>query len=231
MKVKAIIYDFDGPILDSYQEALRRIQRLCAVHDLPYGRKERFELIKLWGAYGPTLLRDGLGITQEMADAIYPGWERMDVEEPISLVQGAREVLLWAQRNDIKNCLLTSRRTKNTNDILKRIDVLRYFDVLSCSEQAGEFKKPDPRAFFFVQENLKDLFGIPPEECIFVGDTETDVKAGHAAGYATLVVMTGPYTLQSGDHTVELTNMLRSVDDLPFWVEKNHDGELPIFYG
>ena len=39
MIIKAIIYDFDGPVNDSFREGLRRIKWLCAVNEVRYTRE------------------------------------------------------------------------------------------------------------------------------------------------------------------------------------------------
>jgi HAD superfamily hydrolase (TIGR01549 family) len=193
-------------------------------------RFQRQNLIKHWGLYGPYLLEQGLEITPELATAMYPEWERMDLERPVPLVGGAKDVLYWAQRNNIKNCLLTSRNSQNIQDIFKRLDVLRYFDVLSCKQQQT-YSKPDPRCFYFIEEELSG-HGIAPDECVFIGDTVVDIEAGQKAGYQTLMVMTGPYLHQvkGVQDSLQLSQVLASVDALPDWVELNHDGELGFPY-
>jgi len=38
MLIKAVIMDFDGVLLDSFREGLRRIKWLAATHDIPWNR-------------------------------------------------------------------------------------------------------------------------------------------------------------------------------------------------
>ena len=47
--------------------------------------------------------------------------------------------------------------------------------------------KPDPKGLFLLLEE----FGCKPEECIYVGDTCTDVETGKAAGAFTVGVLWG----------------------------------------
>ena len=45
-------------------------------------------------------------------------------------------------------------------------------------------KKPDPRIF----DSALDRTGMKPKEVIYVGDTEDDTKAAHAAGIVPILI-------------------------------------------
>ncbi len=230
MEIKAVILDFDGVVNDSFAEGMRRIKILAAVHDIHFGRAERMKLTDLWGLPGIDLLEKGLDISRGLAEAFYPEWERMDLELPNGLVPGAKDVLLWLRRNELVSGLLTTRNKQNIDDIFERIDLKREFSVIS-TRQDTEYRKPDPRAFRFVLEQLAEKHGVTKEQCVFVGDTREDIRAGENAGIETLVVLTGPYSLKHiHDCPIKLTNVLKSIDDLPFWIEENHSGELKHSY-
>ncbi|HXV26766.1 MAG TPA: HAD family hydrolase [Candidatus Paceibacterota bacterium] len=230
MIVKACIYDFDGPINDSFREGIRRIKILCAIHEVAFGRAERQRLIESWGLPGVELLMQGLNITRDLAEAMYREWERMDLQDPVPLVPSAKDVLYWMHRNGFRNCLLTTRNRQNIHDIFERVDLMRSFDIMSCRQDV-EHRKPDPRAFRYVLEQLQERFGIGRDDCIFIGDTPVDIDAGKQAGIRTLVVQTGPYLLEHVlQYPMDLHDILKSLDDLPQWMEKNHDGGLEHLY-
>ena len=48
-------------------------------------------------------------------------------------------------------------------------------------------KKPDPEGVFLIMEKLQ----VKPEECLYFGDTNTDMKTGKAAGLDTVGVLWG----------------------------------------
>ena len=48
-------------------------------------------------------------------------------------------------------------------------------------------RKPDPSAALMIAEKL----GCKKEECVYVGDSEVDIKTGHAAGMKTVSVSWG----------------------------------------
>ena len=54
--------------------------------------------------------------------------------------------------------------------------------------QSGAFpRKPDPAGALYIAEQL----GVKPEECMYLGDTSTDMKTGTAAGMYTVGVLWG----------------------------------------
>ena len=229
-KIRGVILDFDGVVNDSFHEGLRRIRNLCAVFDVNFTPASRRKLTELWGLPGVELLKQGLDISEGMAKQLYPAWERIDLADPIPLVPGAKEALLWLRRNGFTTCLLTSRNRENIMDIFEKIDLLREFGVIS-TRQESPWRKPDPRVFQYTLGELKDRFGIEAQECIFVGDTPADIDAGKAIGMETLLVQTGPYLLRHArELPITLENVLHSIDDLPMWIEEHHSGKIQYPY-
>ncbi|OGN07429.1 MAG: hypothetical protein A3B86_01625 [Candidatus Yanofskybacteria bacterium RIFCSPHIGHO2_02_FULL_38_22b] len=231
MKVGAVIFDLDGPILDSFREGLRRIKIVCAIYDIPFNREHYKKLTELWGLPGIELLTQGLGLNEEFAKTtFYPAWERLDLTQPVPLVTRTREVLAWLVRNKIQATILTSRHREHLLDMFERIDLTRYFSVISTKFDTP-YRKPDPRVFWYTFEELRDKFGIEKRECLFVGDTPADVDAGQAVEIETLLVQTGPYLLKHAQKLpLQLSNILNSIDDLPGWIEEHQDNSSLLPY-
>jgi HAD superfamily hydrolase (TIGR01549 family) len=231
MNIRGVLTDFDGVILDSFREGIRRIQIISALHDIPFERNTRTRLFKVWGMPGIELLKQCLGVNESLAQRMYVDWEKMDKSFPPPLVPGAREALVWLRKNEIKTSLITSRHRGNLMEILDILDLEREFSVVSAKEDAGPYHKPDPRAFRYALEMLHDRHGICQSECIFIGDTPSDIVAGQNAGLVTLVAQTGPYLLEHArEHPIDLENILKSIDDLPYWIERHHEGNLKVLF-
>ena len=56
-----------------------------------------------------------------------------------------------------------------------------------AGEQPGIPRKPDPAGVYRILEALD----VKPEECLYFGDTNTDMKTGTAAGIYTVGVLWG----------------------------------------
>lgn len=231
MIIKGILTDFDGVLLDSFREGLRRIQIVCALHDVRFERDTRAKLFNHWGLPGVELFIQCLGVNEALARRMYIDWEKLDKVAPPPLIPGAREVLVWLGRNGFRTALITSRHRQNLLEILDQLDLERAFLVITAKEDVGPYHKPDPRVFRFALETLKEKCGIKKDECIFIGDTLSDTVAGHTAKLETLVVQTGPYLLEHMTQCpISFGNVLNSIDDIPYWVEKHHDGALKELY-
>ena len=60
--------------------------------------------------------------------------------------------------------------------------ISRYNMDCAWGQQEGIQRKPDPEAVFKILEKL----GGTKEECLYIGDSEVDVKTGHNAGVRTI---------------------------------------------
>lgn len=114
----------------------------------------------------------------------------------------------------IRMGIVTNKPSKILLQILKHFKIEKYFDALIGPEQVKNLK-PAPDGIFSALEKInqkiqneikrkskKDLdecdtefIPIAPEETIMVGDSYTDIGAGHAAGTLTAAVLGG-----MGDH-------------------------------
>lgn len=225
MNVKAVIFDLDGPILDSFREGLRRIRIICAIYGIPFEREHHKLLTKLWGLPGIELIVQGLGISETFArETFYPAWERYDLQERLPLVPRTREALYWLRRNKLTCTILTSRHREHVVEMFDGMDLTRDFSIVSTKFDTI-YRKPDPRVFQWTLEKLKEEFRIDKENCIFIGDTPADIDAGQAASITTLLVQTGPYLLKHAEKLpLPLSQILNSIDDVPGWIEENHEG-------
>ena len=60
-------------------------------------------------------------------------------------------------------------------DFLEQFDLVRYFDHVITALSA-EHTKPYPDPILLAAEKM----GVAPEECLMVGDTTVDIRAGKA---------------------------------------------------
>lgn len=100
--------------------------------------------------------------------------------------EGIEELLAWLKEQQI---LITVFSNKPHSQAVKNIETVfgkGYFDSVR-GEQAGTPKKPSPEGAWEICREL----GISPGECLYLGDTNTDMKTGTAAGMDTVGVTWG----------------------------------------
>lgn len=126
---------------------------------------------------------------------LYPGFEKM---------------LAKLNAKGIRMGIVTNKPTKILRQILKHFKIEKYFDALIGPEQVKNLK-PAPDGIFAALEKINqkiqseikrkskkdsddaaaEFIPIAPEETIMVGDSYTDIGAGHAAGTFTVAVLGG----------------------------------------
>lgn len=222
MNVRAMISDFDGPINDSFFTGLSRLKIIAAMNGIEVGKEEVRKLVEFWGSYGPHLIRMGFGVAEDVARRIYRQWEIFDELSIVPLVPGAREVLLFNREKGILTTLLTSRNRENILKILEASGVKELIALVQ-TPQDWAITKPNPRTFEYTLNWLQGQHGISRSECVFIGDTSIDVRAGREAGIETFVVLTGPYWYQTGRRPVKNENILASIKGWPLWHELHCD--------
>ncbi len=126
---------------------------------------------------------------------IYPGFE---------------EMLAKLKAGGIRMGIVTNKPSKILLQILKHFKIEKYFDAPIGPEQVKNLK-PAPDGIFVALEKINqkiqneikhktqknsdgcdaEFIPIAPEETIMVGDSYTDIGAGHAAGTLTAAVLGG----------------------------------------
>ena len=79
----------------------------------------------------------------------------------------------------------TTKGTPTTRAVLEMFGLLPYFDHVQGTD--GFPAKPEPDV---ILASLK-IFGMKPQDCLFVGDSPTDMEAGRRAGVKTCAVLWG----------------------------------------
>lgn len=100
--------------------------------------------------------------------------------------EGILELLSQLKDRGIKLAVLSNKPHGQTVDVVKQIFGEEMFDYVQgqCDTLA---RKPDPSG---VWKLLKEM-GISREECLYVGDSEVDVKTAKAAGVQGIAVTWG----------------------------------------
>jgi HAD superfamily hydrolase (TIGR01509 family) len=79
----------------------------------------------------------------------------------------------------------TIKSTLTTRTVLEKFGLLHHFDHVQGTD--GFPAKPEPDVLLKSLE----VFGVPPEECLLVGDAPSDMEAGRRAGVRICAVRYG----------------------------------------
>lgn len=100
--------------------------------------------------------------------------------------EGIPEALDFLKRQGLKLAVLSNKPQKQTEDNIYPSFGTEVFDLVS-GEGPGVPLKPDPGGLRMTLDRL----GIRPEECLYFGDTRTDMETGVKGGCVTTGVLWG----------------------------------------
>ena len=121
--------------------------------------------------------------TQQAAAAVGQNvliYRYQDALRPFAIVAG--QVLLTA--GDLENATHRS----NARRAMESTGIEEYFDILVAPDTFPAHK-PDPAPVLHGCE----IFGVSPDECIYIGDSPYDLQAGRGAGCVTVAALWGMF--------------------------------------
>ncbi|MHA1695107.1 MAG: HAD family hydrolase [Candidatus Helarchaeota archaeon] len=108
------------------------------------------------------------------------------LEGDIPVQNGAIKLLKYFKSNNYKLAVCSSTPQINVNYILKKVKLFDFFDVIITGDNI-KIGKPNPAAYLLAVNHLH----LKKEECIIIGDSIHDIKAGKNGGIMCISVCTG----------------------------------------
>lgn len=171
LKPSAILFDMDGVLVDSLDAWWISLNKSLETFDYKKISKEKF-LEKYWGHDLYDNLKT-MSIPMEVGNFCNNVYgEHIDY---IKIYPETKETLEKLFR--YKKSIITNTPKDCAIQILKKFDIEKHFEFVLTSDDVT-MAKPDPE---IVIKSCK-MLDVKPTEVILVGDTESDVKAGRAAG-------------------------------------------------
>jgi HAD superfamily hydrolase (TIGR01509 family) len=131
-------------------------------------------------------LADTLGWDDEMVAIIdWVSRHRKRPDKKFLIVPGVVEMLARL-KGHYSLAVVSARDAKGTLRFLEQFNILNCFDLI-VTGQSVEHTKPYPDPILFAAHTM----GVKPEECVMIGDTTVDMRAGTSAGAQTVGVLCG----------------------------------------
>ncbi len=168
---KAILFDFDGTLLDSFPAHYRAYEVMLDHFGMAL-TPEYFKQI-----YSPNwfAMYDALNIPRERWDEADEIWLAEARAHRPQLFAGAR-TLLETLRRECSIGLVTAGNKERVLRDLARVDIADLFQVLVTGDDVTR-PKPNPEGLLIALEQL----GIRPADALFVGDAKEDCWMAQAA--------------------------------------------------
>lgn len=187
---KAVIFDLDGTLADTITSIAYFANKALNKFDLCYIDIERYKYLVGNGAdeLVRKMLFEHSAYTAELFNNILNEYRKSYNENFLyktTAYNGIVALLNDLKAHDFKLAVLSNKPNDTTQKVVKALfgDI---FDVC-YGHVEGVPKKPDPKAALMIAREL----GVAPAECMYVGDTDTDMKTGKSAGMLTVGVLWG----------------------------------------
>lgn len=180
MKLKALLLDLDGTLLDTAPDMVGALDSVLANHGKA---KSNYHLARNMVSRGSAgLLNAGFNITPEDDNFEALKAEFLNTYESNICIhtkafEGMNEVLEHCEKNDILWGIVTNKPTFLTTPLLKALNLDKRSAITVCGDTLN-VAKPHPAPLL----HCTTLLNLAPSDCIYVGDDIRDMQACNAAG-------------------------------------------------
>lgn len=188
--IKACVFDLDGTLsytLDSMAYVANEVLSSLELKTLPV------ENFKYYCGEGASVL-----VQRCLKDAGDPQLQRFEEcerlyrekfnEDPLYKVvpyEGVAEVIRELKKEGVKISVCSNKPHEATRKVIEKLFGGEFDMVLGQKPEIR--RKPAPDGPLYIAGE----FGVKPQECMYIGDTGTDMNTGKAAGMFTVGVLWG----------------------------------------
>ncbi|HEX6271096.1 MAG TPA: HAD family phosphatase [Anaerolineales bacterium] len=215
--IRALIFDFDGLILDTETPEYQVWQAIYREHGFELPHAEWGKIIGGAGLSNFDAAEHLSFLSQGQLDSVSLR-DRFRSESHAlihsqSILPGVMDYIHEAKRLDLKLAIASSSQHFWVDTHAKRLDIFHHFDALICGDDVGSGRtKPYPDLFLKALDRLK----IRKEEAIVFEDSPNGVKAAKRAGIFVVAVpnpLTSMLLIEGADLKLDSLNAL-SLPDL-----------------
>ena len=181
----ALLFDIDGTLMDTFDAILASMNAALAEFGVePLTPEELRPLIGMPVPRQLDLLRGMQGPDVEGITDRYYVFFMERVETGLPLYSDVKETLALLSDHPIGT--MTTRRLQGARRMLEVSGIAPFFRVVVGGDEVSR-PKPYPDLPLFSAQAL----GVPPEQCVVVGDAPVDILAGRSARMRTVAAAYG----------------------------------------
>jgi HAD superfamily hydrolase (TIGR01509 family) len=212
VRIKALIFDFDGLILDTETPEYQVWQSIYREHGFEFPDEEWGKIVGGYGLKDFDAAEHLSLLSQGRLDSVSLRGRHHSESSALTLLQpvlpGVMDLLHEAKRLGLKLAIASSSPHSWVDTHAKRLGIFEYFDKVICADDiAAGRTKPNPDLFLLALNQLQ----VRKNEAIVFEDSPNGVKAAKSAGIF-VVAVPNPVTSLLSIESANLT--LTSLTDL-----------------
>lgn len=187
MKIKAVLFDMDGVLIDAKEWHYEALNRALELFGTPISRhdhittfdglptRKKLEMLSVEKGL-PKELHDFINELKQQytMDIVHTHCKPTFVHQYTLSTLKASGYLLGVCSNSVRNSVST---------MMQKAGLKQYLDILVSNEDVSA-GKPNPEMYIKAIEH----FNLKPQECLIIEDNDNGIKAARAAGAHLLVV-------------------------------------------
>ena len=187
--VRAVLFDLDGTLIDSAPDLGAAADKMRTDRGLPSLPLERYRPMAGAGARG--MLGEAFGMAPDhpefmaLREEFFMNYE-LCMTERTSVFEGVHELVAEILRRNLAWGVVTNKSARFTDPLTRSIPLFATAGTV-ISGDTTPHAKPHPAPLLEAAARLK----LEPAQCLYVGDDERDIVAGHAAGMGTVAAAYG----------------------------------------
>jgi beta-phosphoglucomutase len=218
--LRAVIFDFDGVIVDSEIMHFEAFNKALQPYEVRISKEQYFE--EYLGLTDRDLLKtlveeERLKANESKIDTIAQKKTQIfeETAKQAPVIDGVNDFLELLEQNSITVAICSGALSAEIEMILNNANLRRFFEVIVSAEQAAK-GKPAPDGFLLALERLNENSREPikANQCVVVEDSRWGLEAARAAGMHTVAVTNsyGADELSLADIVVDSLSELKMED-------------------
>ena len=188
--VKLCIFDMDGTVVDTISSISYFANRALNLYGLPSIEKDRYKILV---GNGARVLVERMvaevGGDSEQLEKVYKEYNTTYDNDFLYLTEayeGVVEMLSELKEMGIKTAILSNKPDVTAGKVAKALFKEGLID-LCYGAREGIPLKPDPEGVYKILEEMQ----ISGDDCLYIGDTATDIKTAKNASLTSIGVLWG----------------------------------------
>lgn len=174
--IKAVITDFDGTLVDTFEANLAAYQKVLGDLGIVLTREKyrecfglRFDAFMAVLGIGDDQMRDNI---RDAKTALYPSFF-----EKLLLNKALINFLMMLRDSGVKIAIASTARKENLMNVLSYLGLSDSFDLILAGVNVSK-GKPDPEIYNLTMARL----GVCPEDVLIFEDSDIGLQAAEASG-------------------------------------------------